>query len=59
MSTFGRVEKDGPETNKDLVLGFDNKLMRYNESASQEFRKAENKQKDDQDIANPQCFHLN
>ena len=43
MSTFGSVEKDGPETNKDLVLGFDNKLMRDNESASQEFRKAENK----------------
>ena len=58
-SRINSVEKDGPETNKDLVLEIDNKLMRYDESASQEFREAENEQKNDQDIANPQYFHLN
>ena len=57
-SRINSVEKDGPETNKDLVLEIDNKLMRYDESASQEFREAENEQKNDQDIANPQYFHL-
>ena len=53
------VEKDGPEAIKDLVLEIDNKLMGYDESASQKFREAENEQKNDQDIDNPQYFHLN
>ena len=57
-SRINSVEKDGPETNKDLVLEIDNKLMRYDESASQKLREAENEQKNDQDIANPQYFHL-
>ena len=58
-SRINSVEKDGPETNKDLVLEIDNKLIGYDESASQKFREPENEQKNDQDIANPQYFHLN
>ena len=58
-SRINSVEKDGPEAIKDLVLEIDNKLMGYDESASQKFREAENEQKNDQDIANPQYFHLN
>ena len=58
-SKIDSVEKAGSEATKDLVLEIDNKLKGYDESASQKFREAENKQKNDQDIANPQYFHLN